>query len=123
MSTNTNHRDTTSSEVGATERILQSVLATLNEGKIAEVADQFDDHFTFTDHALDLEFSDRGRLIEFFRNPVSCSRTPWWKQTLSPSVEIRLLFNGSLRQRRRYPMVDIPIVACQFPFEVYRSCI
>jgi ketosteroid isomerase-like protein len=67
MSTNTNHWDTTSSEVGATERILQSVLAALNEGKSAEVADQFDDHFTFTDHALELEFSDRGRLIEFFQ--------------------------------------------------------
>lgn len=26
-----------------------------------------EDHFTFTDHALDLEFSDRGRLIEFFQ--------------------------------------------------------
>jgi hypothetical protein len=61
MSTNTNHWDTTSSDVGAIERILQSILAALNEGKSAEVADQFDDHLTLTDHALDLEFSDRGR--------------------------------------------------------------
>jgi SnoaL-like domain len=67
MSSNTNHWDTTSSEVGATERILQSVLAALNEGKRAEVADRFDDHFTFTDHALKLEFSDKGRLIEFLQ--------------------------------------------------------
>jgi hypothetical protein len=67
MSTNTNHWDTTSSEVGATERILLSVLAALSEGRSAEAADQFDDHFIFTDHALVLEFSDRERLIEFFQ--------------------------------------------------------
>jgi hypothetical protein len=42
-------------------------LAALSEGKAAEAADQFDDHFTFSDHALGLEFSDRGRLSEFFQ--------------------------------------------------------
>jgi steroid delta-isomerase-like uncharacterized protein len=47
--------------------ILQSVLAALNEGKISEAVDQFDERFTFTDHALDLEFTDKGRLIEFFQ--------------------------------------------------------
>jgi NAD(P)-dependent dehydrogenase (short-subunit alcohol dehydrogenase family) len=47
--------------------ILQSVLAALNEGKISEAVDQFDERFTFTDHALDLKFTDKGRLIEFFQ--------------------------------------------------------
>jgi ketosteroid isomerase-like protein len=47
--------------------ILQSVLAALNEGKISEAVDQVDERFTFTDHALDLEFTDKGRLIEFFQ--------------------------------------------------------
>src|SRR5215468_228406 len=47
--------------------ILQSVLDALNEGRISEAVDQFDDHFTFTDHALDLEFTDKGRLVEFFQ--------------------------------------------------------
>src|SRR5215510_16496947 len=47
--------------------ILQSVLDALNEGRISEAVAQFDDHFTFTDHALDLEFTDKGRLIEFFQ--------------------------------------------------------
>jgi hypothetical protein len=42
-------------------------LAALGAGKIAEVADQVDDHFKFADHALGLEFTDRGRLIEFFQ--------------------------------------------------------
>ena len=53
--------------VSAPKRILQSVLAALNEGKISKAVDQFDDHFPFTDHALDLEFTDKGRLTEFFQ--------------------------------------------------------
>ena len=47
--------------------ILQVALAALSEGKISEVVDQFDDHFTFIDHALTLEFADKGRLTEFFQ--------------------------------------------------------
>ena len=38
--------------VSAGKPILQSVLAALNEGRVAEAVAQFDDHFTFTDHAL-----------------------------------------------------------------------
>src|SRR5262245_31413884 len=49
------------------QRILQSVLAALSEGKISEVVGKFDDHFTFTDHALDLEFTDKPRVTEFFQ--------------------------------------------------------
>ena len=59
--------DTASIGVSDPKRMLQSVLAALNEGKIADAVDQFDDHFTFTDHALDLEFTDKGRLTEFFQ--------------------------------------------------------
>ena len=47
--------------------ILRVALAALSEGKISEVVDQFDDHFTFVDHALTLEFADKGRLTEFFQ--------------------------------------------------------
>jgi steroid delta-isomerase-like uncharacterized protein len=47
--------------------ILQSVLAALNEGKISKAVDGFDEHFTFTDHALDLDFTDKDRLTEFFQ--------------------------------------------------------
>ena len=38
------------------------MLAALNEGKISDAVDHFDDRFTFTDHALDLEFTDKGSL-------------------------------------------------------------
>src|SRR5262245_9200977 len=53
--------------VSASKPILQSVLDALNEGRISEAVAQFDDHFTFTDHALDLEFTDKGRLTEFLQ--------------------------------------------------------
>jgi ketosteroid isomerase-like protein len=53
--------------VDAPQRILESVLAALNQGKISEAVDQFDDDLTFTDRALDLEFTDKGRLTEFFQ--------------------------------------------------------
>src|SRR5262249_14316052 len=53
--------------VSAPTRTLQSVLGALNEGNISEAVDQFDDDFTFTDHALDLEFTTKARLIEFFQ--------------------------------------------------------
>ena len=46
-------------------QILQSALAALGEGRVPEVVAQFDDHFTFKDHALTLEFTDKIRLIEF----------------------------------------------------------
>jgi ketosteroid isomerase-like protein len=67
MHTTDMNPDTASIGVSAPKRILQSVLAALNEGKISKALDQFDDHFTFTDHALDLEFTDKGRLVEFFQ--------------------------------------------------------
>ena len=61
------NQDTALIRVSAPKRIVQSVLTALNEGKIPEAVDQFDDHFTFNDHALDLQFTDKGRLIEFFQ--------------------------------------------------------
>jgi steroid delta-isomerase-like uncharacterized protein len=65
MRTNGMNLDTASIGVSDPRRILQSVLTALNEGRIVEAVDQFDEHFTFTDHALDLKFTDKNRLIEF----------------------------------------------------------
>lgn len=67
MHTTDMNPDTASIGVSAPKRILQSLLDALNEGRIAEAVAQFDDQFTFTDHALDIEFTDKGRLIEFFQ--------------------------------------------------------
>ena len=59
--------------------MLQSMLAALSEGKIPEVVDHFDDVFTFNDYALALEFTDKGRLSEFFHKSRELFPTPWWK--------------------------------------------
>jgi ketosteroid isomerase-like protein len=44
----------------------QKTLKALLEGKIDEAIDQFGDEFTFTDHALELKFSEKERLHEYF---------------------------------------------------------
>ena len=59
--------DTAVTAVSNPEYILQSVLTALSNGKISEAVDQFRDDFTFNDHALELEFTDKGRLSEFFQ--------------------------------------------------------
>jgi hypothetical protein len=43
------------------------MLTSLSEGKVAEVVGAFDEDFTFTDHALGLEFKDKGRLMKFLQ--------------------------------------------------------
>src|SRR5215467_1455346 len=58
---------TPSTGASATLRILQSALTALSDGRISEVVDAFDDRFTFNDQALELQFTDKERLNEFFR--------------------------------------------------------
>ena len=50
-----------------TADILKSALTFLNEGSIADLVDEFDAGFTFTDHALGLQFSEKDRLTEFLQ--------------------------------------------------------
>src|SRR5215469_16568818 len=59
--------DTAVTAVRNPKYILQSVLTALSHGKISEAVDEFDDDFTFNDQALGLEFTDKGRLGEFFQ--------------------------------------------------------
>ena len=65
MNTHSTVLDNASVEATTSDRILQIALAAWRQGNFVEVVDQFDDQFTFTDHALGLEFKDKGRLIEF----------------------------------------------------------
>ena len=46
-------------------RILHAFLSAWWHGNVVEAAEQFRDRFTFTDHALGLEFKDKARLTEF----------------------------------------------------------
>jgi ketosteroid isomerase-like protein len=47
------------------QQILKTALHALREGDISDVLEQFADDFTFTDHTLSLEFTDKLRLKEF----------------------------------------------------------
>src|SRR5437762_10402069 len=49
------------------ERVLRDFLAAWKHGNIVEAAALFGDPFAFVDHALELEFRDKRRLIEFLQ--------------------------------------------------------
>src|SRR6266481_7946718 len=66
MNTQSTVLDNASVEVAAPDRILQIALAAWRQGNLVELRDQFNDQFTFTDHALGLEFKDKERLTKFF---------------------------------------------------------
>ena len=56
----------TSQQSVGLDRILQVTLEALKEGDFGTALDQFNDEFAFIDHALELEFSAKDRLTEFF---------------------------------------------------------
>jgi hypothetical protein len=62
MNTQRNLLDNVSTESTTPDRILQIVLAAWRQRNFVAVANQFSDQFTFTDHALGLEFKDKGAL-------------------------------------------------------------
>ena len=66
MNTPSNILDHTSMGATTPNRILQIALAAWRQGNLVELIGQFNDQFTFTDHALELEFKDKERLTEFF---------------------------------------------------------
>src|SRR3981081_443586 len=72
MNTHSTVLDNALAEANTSDRILQIALAAWRQGNFVEVVDQFNDQFTFTDHALGLEFKDKGRLIEFLAKIGEC---------------------------------------------------
>src|SRR5215469_928996 len=58
--------DDNSGRVSGSLWTLQSALIALSEGRVRELVEQFADNFTFNDHALTLEFTDKSRLSDFF---------------------------------------------------------
>jgi SnoaL-like domain len=65
MNTQSTVLDNASVEATTPDRILQTVLAAWRQRNFVAAADQFNDQFTFIDHALGLEFKDKERLTEF----------------------------------------------------------
>ena len=61
------HDGDDSSWVNTPRSILKSALAALSDGRIVEAVALFDERFNLKDHALDLEFTDKVRLTEFFQ--------------------------------------------------------
>jgi len=67
MNTNLIDSDTSLTEAKGHRDILRSILAALSKWKITEFVEGFGDHFTYTDHALNLQFTDKGGLSEFLK--------------------------------------------------------
>src|SRR5262245_45693975 len=67
MSTRCINMDCPTIRATAPVDILKSVLTALNQGNISAAVEEFGDGFTFHDHALDLEFTVKERLMEFFQ--------------------------------------------------------
>ena len=65
MNTHSTVLNDASAEPTTPDWILQTALAAWRQGNLVAAANQFNDQFTFTDHALGLEFKDKGRLTEF----------------------------------------------------------
>jgi steroid delta-isomerase-like uncharacterized protein len=54
-------------EMAASEQVVLPVLTRLNHGNIDDAVARFAEEFTFKDRGIGLEFEDKGRLTEFFR--------------------------------------------------------
>jgi hypothetical protein len=68
MNTQSNLVDNVSTEAPTPDRILQIVLAAWRQRNFVAVANQFSDQFTFTDHALGLEYNETSfRSIELLK--------------------------------------------------------
>jgi hypothetical protein len=65
MNTHSTDPNNASVEATTSDGILQTALAAWRQGNFVEAVDQFNEQFTFTDHALGLEFKDKGRFTEF----------------------------------------------------------
>ena len=122
MNTNNTVLDNVSVEATTPDRILQTALAAWRQGNFVEAVDQFNDQFTFTDHALGLEFKDKGRLTEFLAKHVNSSRIPKEGTTQSSAAETASLMNGRLRPRRLNLFWADSCERCPFASEAYLSC-
>jgi hypothetical protein len=67
MSTHSTVLNDVSTEATIPDRILQIVLAAWRQGNFVAATSQFNDQFTFTDHALGLEFRDKRQTLDRFQ--------------------------------------------------------
>ena len=122
MNTHSTIRDNALGEATTSDRVLQIALAAWRQGNFVEFVDQFDDQFTFNDHALGLEFKDKGRSTEFLAKmrelfPDSERRD----NTIFSSGDPTLSVNGRLRLRRLNLFWMDVCGRCQFASKAYLS--
>jgi ketosteroid isomerase-like protein len=102
------------------QQILQSALTALREGNVSEVLELFADHFTFNDHLLTLQFTDKRHLREFFEK----------SRELFPdtALEIVSLFGEADHAVAQWKLAATQIVPCgassyQFPVSLFGATI
>ena len=112
--------DDEAKELRAPQWVLRSTLAALDDGRVSEAVEQFDDTFKFNDHGLALEFSDKPRLTQFFQK---C-----WELFPDSALEvISLTESGShaIAEWRLAATQTMPLgsLAYQIPIGLYGSTI
>ena len=76
MNTHNSILDSASRESVVPERILRTALAALRQGDFVEVVDQFNDQFTFIDHALEPNSTIKNDCSNPLPRRVNSSRIP-----------------------------------------------
>jgi hypothetical protein len=91
------------------DRILQVTLEALKQGDFITALDQFNDEFAFIDHALELEFSTKDRLTEFFAKRRRLC--PEFERTdnIVLSGEDRIVSEWFLTATKRGSWMEVPI--------------
>ncbi len=109
-------------EATSSDRILQIALAAWRQGNFVEVADHFNDQFTFIDHALGLEFEDKGRLTKFFAKIRE--RFPDSERRDNPSFSIGddIISEWTLTATHTEPFLGGRLGRFQFACREYLSC-
>src|SRR5258708_31674256 len=98
-----------SAEAITSDWSLQIAFAAWRQGNFVEVVDQFSDQFTFTDHALGLEFKDKRRLAEFLAKISEWFPDSERKVNAVFSSEDRVISEWTLTATPTEPSVGEPV--------------
>ncbi|HEY2459084.1 MAG TPA: ester cyclase [Candidatus Acidoferrum sp.] len=107
MNTHSTVLNDASAEATTPDRILQTALAAWRQGNFVAAANQFNDQFTFTDHALGLEFKDKGRLTEFLAKTLELFPDSERKANTIFSSGDRVISEWTLTATRTEPFLGV----------------
>ena len=80
----------------ASEGVVLTVLSQLNNGKVEEALAGFAEEFRFKDHGLELEFTDKKRLAEFFEKTREFFPDTWLQADAILVIGDRVITEWSL---------------------------